>query len=228
LGLAFCAVADLLASYETSRDSWHAAAIACHSSFRKLFPLSAGEMSLLKDKNLHTISQLLEVNDLTGRLPVEEKILLIADLTPYPHLQHKLCLLINSLRCAPVVDKFATSTTTTASSLFCLDKNLSQVYKKQQRHKLHKTIQVPPSYSTRRDGITLPQRVTFLNAYKVLHMSLLPFKTKETVLNRTIWTQNKVCKSGLAPDAICFLCEEMRLWNTCYMAENIIRLKFKN
>jgi hypothetical protein len=97
-------------------------------------------------------------------------------------------LLIHSFRRAPVVDKFVTSTTT-ASSLFCLDKNLSQVYKKQ-RHKLHKTIQVPPSYSTsQRDGITLPQRVTFLNAYKVLHMSLLPSKTKETVfqvLNRTI------------------------------------------
>jgi hypothetical protein len=51
---------------------------------------------------------------------------------------------------------------------------------------------------------------------------VIPSKTKETVLNRTIWTQNKACKSGLAPDAICFLCEEMRLWNTCYMAGNII------
>jgi hypothetical protein len=93
------------------------------------------------------LSQLLEVNDLTGRLTVED----------YPHLQYKLRLLIHSLRRAPVVDKFVTSTTT-ASSLFCLDKNLSQIYKQQQRHKLHKTIQVPPSYFTRQhDGITLPQ-----------------------------------------------------------------------
>jgi hypothetical protein len=203
-------LADLLASYETSRDCWHAAAIAGHSSFSKIFPLFAGEMSTLRDKNLYTVFQLLEVNELTGRLTVEENRLL-ADLTPYPPLQHKLRLLIHSLGSAPVVDKFVSSTTT-ASSLFCLDKNLSQVYKKQ-RHKLHKNIQVPPSYSTRQhDGITLPQRVTFLNAYKVLHMSLISSKTKETVLqvlNRTIWTQNKACKSGLAPDALCFRCEEI-------------------
>jgi hypothetical protein len=49
LGLAFHAVADLLAAYETSREFWHAAAIAGHSSFSKIFPLSVGEMSILRD-----------------------------------------------------------------------------------------------------------------------------------------------------------------------------------
>ncbi len=185
---------------------------AGHSNFSKLFPLSVGEMSILKDKNIYTVSQLLEVNDLTGQLTVDENRLLLADLSIYPHLQHKLRLLIHSLRRAPVVDKFVTQTST-ASSLFCLDKNLSQIFKQQQRHRLHKIIQVPPSYLTRqRDGITLPQRVIFLNAYKVLHMSLLPSTTKETVfqiLNRTIWTQNKANKSGRAPDALCYHCEEV-------------------
>jgi hypothetical protein len=113
-----------------------------------------------------------------------------------------------------VVDKFVTPITT-ATSLFALDKNLSQIFKQQQRQKLHKTIQVPPSYTTRqRDGITLPQRATFINAYKVLHLSLLPSKTKETetvfqILNRTIWTQNKAFKSGRAADARCLRCEEI-------------------
>jgi hypothetical protein len=78
---------------------------------------------------------------------------------------------------------------------------------------VHKLIQVPPSYSTRqRDGITLPQRITFLTAYKVLHMPLFPSKTKETVfqkLNRTIWTQNKAVKSDRAPDALCYRCDEV-------------------
>ncbi len=63
-----------------------------------------------------------------------------------------------------------------------------------------------------RDGITLPQNAMFINAYKVLHLSLLPSKTKETVfqiLNRTIWTQNKAFKSGPAPDAFCYRCEEI-------------------
>jgi hypothetical protein len=199
LGLAFHAVADLLAGYETSREFWHAAAIAGHSSFSKIFPLSIGEMSILRYKNVYTVSQLLELNDLTGRLTIDKNGQLLAQLAIYPHFQHKLRLLIRSMRRAPVVDKFVTLTTT-ASSLFALDKNLSQIFKQQQRQKLHKMIQVPPSYTTRqRDGITLPQRATFINAYKVLHLSLLPSKTKETVfqiLNRTIWTQNKAFKSG--------------------------------
>jgi hypothetical protein len=94
LGLAFHAVADLLAAYETSRESWHAAAIAGHSSFSKVFPLSIGEMSILRDNNVYTVSQLLEVNDLTGRLTIDENVLLLAQLAAYPHLQHKLRLLI--------------------------------------------------------------------------------------------------------------------------------------
>jgi hypothetical protein len=169
-------------------------------------------MSILRDRNIYTVSQLLEVNDLTGRLTVEENSLLLAELAVYPHLQHKLRLLIRSLRRAPVVDKFV-APTTTASSLFLLYKNRSQIFQQQQRQKLHKTIQVPPSYSTRqRDGITLPQRTTFINAYKVLHLSLLPSKTKETgfqVLSRTIWTQNKAFKSVRALDALCYRCEEI-------------------
>jgi hypothetical protein len=147
---------------------------------------------------VHTVSQLLEVNDLTGRLTTTENEPLLTQLAVYHHLQHKLRLLIRSMRRAQVVDKFVTPITT-ATSLFALEKNLSQIFKQQQRHKLHKTIQ--------RDGITLPQRDTFINAYKVLQLSLLPSKSKETVfqiLNRTIWTQNKAFKSGRAPDARCY------------------------
>ncbi len=87
-------------------------------------------MSILRDRNVYTVSQLLEVNDLTGRLTVEENSLLLAELAVYPHLQHKLHLLIRSLRRVPVVDKFV-APTTTASSLFLLDKNLSQIFKQQ-------------------------------------------------------------------------------------------------
>jgi hypothetical protein len=66
--------------------------------------------------------------------------------------------------------------------------------------------------------------VNFLNAYKVLYMSLLPSKTKETVFqipNRTIWTQNKAYKSGLAPDARCLRCEETEtMEHLLYSCEN--------
>ncbi len=88
---------------------------------------------------MHTVSQLLEVNDLTGRLTVDENEALLARLGVYPHLQHKLRIFIRSMRRAPVVDKFVTPITT-ATSLFALDKNLSQIFKQQQRQKLHKKM----------------------------------------------------------------------------------------
>jgi hypothetical protein len=46
--------------YETSRDSWHTAAIHGHSHFSKIFPSTVGEGDLLKEQNLYMISQLLE------------------------------------------------------------------------------------------------------------------------------------------------------------------------
>jgi hypothetical protein len=90
-----------------------------------------------------------------------------------------------------------------------VEKNLSQIFRKQQQHQLHKRL---TSYATlQRDGLALPRRDTFLNAYKVLSLSLLPSKTKETVFqvfNHNVWTQNKVFKSGMAADATCFRCDE--------------------
>ncbi len=91
---------------------------------------------------MFSVSQLLEVNDLTGRLTVDENVVLLTGLANFPHLQYKLRLLIRSMRRAPVVDKFVTPITT-ATSLFLLDKNLSQIFKQQQRQKLHKLMQVP-------------------------------------------------------------------------------------
>ncbi len=84
---------------------------------------------------------------------------------------------------------------------------------------------MPPSYLTcLRDGLMLPRRDTFLNAYKILSLSLLPSKTKETtfqILNRTIWTQNKAFKSGMASEATCFRCEEVEtMEHLLYGCEN--------
>jgi hypothetical protein len=87
LGLAFLAVADLLATYETSREFWHAAAIAGHSNFSKVFPLSNGERTILRDRQVYSVSQLLEVNDLIGRLTVDENVALLTSLVNFPHLQ---------------------------------------------------------------------------------------------------------------------------------------------
>ncbi len=127
------------------------------------------------------------------------------------------------------MDKFLAHTTM-APSLFCLDTNLSQIFKKQQRQILHKQIQLPPAYVTYQlDGITLPQRATFKDTYKVLFPSLLPFKTKETmfqILNRTICMQNKAHKSGMISDLDVFAVMRWRLWNISSMVVNTFQLRF--
>jgi hypothetical protein len=66
MGLAFHSVATLLAFYETTRDLWHTAAINGHTNFSKVFPLSSAEGTLLAEREILTVSQLLEINDLTG------------------------------------------------------------------------------------------------------------------------------------------------------------------
>jgi hypothetical protein len=224
MGLAFHSVATLLASSETTRDLWHTAAINGHTNFSKVFPLTFAEGRLLVERGILTVSQLLEVNDLTGRLSTDENRALFEDLTVFPHLQHKLRLFVRNFRRAPIADKMVCPATA-GSSFFLVEKNLSQIFRRQLRHQLHKKMDMPPSYLTRqRDGVMLPRRDTFLNAYKVLSMSLLPSKTKETtfqILNRTIWTQNKAFKSGMAAEPTCFRCEEVEtMEHLLYGCEN--------
>jgi hypothetical protein len=86
----------------------------------------------------------MEVDDLTGRLTTGENRALMEELVPYPRLQHKLRLLINTLCRSPTADKLV-SPATTAYALFQLNKNMSIVYKKQQRLKLHQEILTPRS-----------------------------------------------------------------------------------
>lgn len=93
----------------------------------------------------------------TGHLTTDENRVLLEELTPFPSAD----LL---LRRRPAVYKFVIQDSI-AYSLFQMDKNVSQRYRKQQRHLLHKAIQVLPSYATCQwDLDNLPQRVTFLNA----------------------------------------------------------------
>jgi hypothetical protein len=56
LGLAFHAMADILAGYETSREFWHAAAIAGHSSFSNIPTLDWRNVNPSGQKCLHCLS----------------------------------------------------------------------------------------------------------------------------------------------------------------------------
>jgi hypothetical protein len=116
------------------------------------------DANMLQIKNILTIYQLLEINDLTGRLTTDDNSALFDELPAFPQLQYKLRLLIRTMCRAPMADMFMAHNTMMAFSLFCLDK-------KQQRHILYKQMQLLPSYVTCQcDGITLPQRATFKDA----------------------------------------------------------------
>jgi hypothetical protein len=71
----------------------------------------------------------------------------------------------------------------------------------------------PHAFGTReRDDVYVPERQTFIDAFRVLSLPYLSSKTKETtfqILNRTIWTNNKSFKSGLCPSPQCYRCEEI-------------------
>jgi hypothetical protein len=54
----------------------------------KIFPLIGIEGDLLAEENLHTVSQLQEVDDLTGHLTIDENRALMEALTPFPLLQY--------------------------------------------------------------------------------------------------------------------------------------------
>jgi hypothetical protein len=115
---------------------------------------------------------------------------LVLELAPRPLLQHKLRLLIQALQPSRTADK-AFSLVSTSYSVFQLDTNISLVFKKKQRHQLHKSIKIPPFCRTRqRDEIMLPHEGTFLSEYEVLSLKLLLSNMKETTfqtLNRMIY-----------------------------------------
>jgi hypothetical protein len=74
-------------------------------------------------------------------------------------------------------------------------------------------LKIPPAFGTReRDGVYVPERQTFKDAFCALSLPFMTSKTKETtfqVLNRTIWTNNKAFKSGTHTSPLCFRCNEI-------------------
>jgi hypothetical protein len=101
-------------------------------------------MSPVKKKE-YTMSQLLEVDDLPGRLTTDENRVLFAALTLFPLLQHKLRLLVQMFRLAPIIGKLVLQTTV-ALSLFHTQRNLSQLFWKNNIY--FQSIKIPPSYAT--------------------------------------------------------------------------------
>jgi hypothetical protein len=209
---AFRAIAAILTLYESDAESWHHAAIVGHSKASKLFPFTRAEGDLLQELDIIVVSQLFGTNDLTGMLDKTENTVITHRLQRHPLLRHKLHLLRAQLLNNSFTDKTSIAVTTLAL-LLRKDQNISQKYKKIVRHNLHISLKIPPAFGTReRDGVYVPERQTFKDAFGALSLPFMSSKTKETtfqVLNRTIWTNNKAFKSGTHTSPLCFRCNEI-------------------
>jgi len=212
LAHSFRSVATLLALYETDKDAWHHAAIVGHSKASKLFPFTSAEIIQLQEWDVIVVSQLFNINDLTGMIERTENVALMNRVQHLPLLKHKLQLLRSELSRYNFIDKTSIAVSTLAL-IFRKSNNSSRSYKKLLRKNLHQAMQLPPAYSTReRDGVYVPERQTFKDAFFALSLPFLSSKTKETVfqiLNRTIWTNNKAFKSGIMDSPLCYRCDEV-------------------
>jgi hypothetical protein len=209
---AFRAVARGQVLFETDGETWHHAAIVGHTNASKLFPFTREEGRVLQEWDVIVVSQLFGINELTGKLDRSENLMLAQRLLHLPLLRHKLQLLRNKLLTKNFTDKMSIAVTTLAL-LFRKDQNISQKLKKTFKCNLHASMKTPPAFGTReRDGVYVPERQTFKDAYHVLSLPFLSSKTKETafqILNRTIWTNNKAFKSGLCASPLCLRCDEI-------------------
>jgi len=232
LGQAFGSIATLLEGHETSKTSWHCAAIDGHSILSNgTLKLSKEEARLLREQEIFTVSQLFTENDAGGLSRMVDGTLINQLALTSPWIRPKLRALTNELirKQLPITDKYQLQATT-GTLLINGEKHLSQIYKKSLSEELTKSIRIAPAYQTRgRDGIYRPDKDTFQAAYKILDLTDIPSKTKETtfeILNRTIWTNNKAFKSGVTDSPNCERCGETETMEHCFTIATTTRLHY--
>jgi hypothetical protein len=208
IGKAFQDMAQVLTIMEDSNDSWHLTPVRGHSLASKLLPFTGADFATMEDLRINTVSQLFDTH-LSGGIDRATANELRENLAAQPHLYTKLDFLSRQHNRKNFHGKFS-SEWTIAVALFGSDTNMSRRYRLLNRQILDDSIGTAPAYSTRqRDGIDLPERRTFTDAYKIVSHPSLTSKTKEIifqVLNRTIWTNNKAHKSRRRPDPNCDRC----------------------
>jgi hypothetical protein len=95
---AFRAISTLLQLYEVNKDGWHHAPIFGHTKASLLYPFTMAEAEMLWGWDIIVVSQLFNINELTGKLDRSDNAALAGRLQHYPLLRHKLSLLTGQLR----------------------------------------------------------------------------------------------------------------------------------
>jgi hypothetical protein len=198
-----------------------------HSNSAKKKP----ESSENKKSSVFTVPQLFTENDAGGLSRMVDGTFINQLARTSPWIRPKLRAFINELirKQLYITDKYQLQATT-GTILINGEKHLIQIYKKSLLEELTKSIRIAPAYQTRvRDGIYRPGKDTFQAAYKILDLTDIPSKTKETtfeILNRTIWTNNKAFKSGVTDSPNCERCGETETMEHCFTIATTTRLHY--
>jgi hypothetical protein len=206
LGEAFTSVANFLKKLEDSQEDWHHAPVWGHSRIHKLLPFYPADIATLQTLGINTVSQIFEKH-LSSVIDKDISPDLLISLQDFTSLCHKLRLFAQAFQRMSFRNRYA-SPRSILATMIQLDTNVSCRNKLMCRSILDVDIGVAPAYQTRaQDNVHIrPTVPTFNNAYQLLRLPLLTSKTRETafqVLNRTIWTNNKVFKSKMGEDPNC-------------------------
>ncbi len=178
---------------DINKDSWTCAPIAGHSLANPIFLINTAESITLAHFGLHYVEQLFPINDLTGRLIMDQD----------ANLGNRLGLanvaLLNkckNLRMEIFRSRLpANIGRSVGFAKVYLGMKWSRVYRRLHREEGDKKFPGPPSYFTRRrDGIPVPSLHLFMKGYTNIMTWKISSKTKETaflILNRQIWTNQK-------------------------------------
>jgi hypothetical protein len=203
----FEAGSQMIKHMETEQESWQHSPIIGHS-MENIFPFTAAEKWELEYRNIRVIGQLFQEGD-NGDITREVDTEMLHQLPA--NLRIKLNTLVSRINIKRLpVSGHRVMPITIMEFLLKQEVNMSSKYRQITRLKHGQIIQKAPAYNTRlRDNVYVPEESTFVNAYRVVDCSYLSTKTREVafqILNRTIWTNNKAFKSGLAEAAQCERC----------------------
>jgi len=204
-------VSTFIQTLETDISTWHLVPIYGHSLAQGLSEITYQEFRALFETGTFTIGQLLNKDELTGQYTKE----LTQSLETNPTIEHrtifKLKLILGKIKFSNF-NEIIVSPTPIFEKLI-QGKNLSQLHKKIKAKEKSRSIKKAPAYNTRiKDRIMVPDSNTFTAAYGILNNPIVPLKTKEIsfqILNRTLWTNNKACKSNMSDTNLCRFCDEI-------------------
>ena len=200
-------LAEITQEWEENQDTWEASAIG-GSVYDHPFALTRVERLELKRAGFTTVSQLF----LTDEPRSFEKTVTIN--IPNQNIQMKITNIIKNIKNKRREFRNAPLTKNHLEAILIEKKiTLSKYMKDREKRKQEHKWDTAPSRQTRiRDGINIPDKEVYNQAYKKNYKSNFSEYQKAlnlSILNRTTWTKSKAFKSGKEDNNKCEKCDQV-------------------